>query len=169
MSKMVGGVRSSVRSKIKSISQIATLVAAAKRSGKKVVTTNGCFDILHVGHTRSLEMAKSLGDVLVVGINSDNSARLNKGVGRPVNPAAERAEIISFLTPVDYVFIFDSKTPTEWIEAIKPSIHVKGKDRKMSEIVEKEAVEMNGGIVKLLPYIKKRSTTSIIKKIISDN
>lgn len=144
---------------------VRALVKRAKRQGKKVVTTNGCFDILHVGHIRSLAAAKALGDVLVVGVNSDASVRALKGKGRPIVPARERAEIVASLAPVDAAFIFHGKDPRTWLAALKPHIHVKGNDRNMAEIIEKDVVRAGGGRIVLSPIHKGRSTTALIKKI----
>ena len=130
-----------------------------------MVTTNGSFDILHTGHVSNLIFAKKQGDVLIVGVNSDSSVRRNKGVGRPFTPARERAEIIASLKPVDAVFIYEELTPVKWIKILKPHVHVKGADRTMAEIVEKEAVESVGGKVVRAPYLKNKSTTGIIAKI----
>jgi rfaE bifunctional protein nucleotidyltransferase chain/domain len=155
--------------KIKSLSAVAVFVEAAKKKGKKIVTTNGCFDILHVGHIRSLEAAKALGDVLAVGINSDASVRMLKGKGRPVIPECERAEIIAALKPVDAVFIFREKDPRKWLAKLKPDIHAKGSDRNMDEIIEKDVVERAGGKIALLSLRKGKSTTNLIRKIKREN
>ncbi len=149
--------------KVKLLSEIIKIASKAKKEGKKIVTTNGCFDLFHIGHAKSLEKAKSYGDLLIVGVNSDKSVRDNKGMGRPIIPAKERVGIIASLAAVDYVFLFNSKTASPWIEKIKPHFHIKGADRKINEIVEREAIEKNGGKIILTPYIK--STTDIIKKI----
>jgi rfaE bifunctional protein nucleotidyltransferase chain/domain len=148
-----------------SFAAIRQLVKKARQRGLTVVTTNGCFDILHTGHARYLEWAKRQGDVLIVGVNSDASVRKLKGAGRPINPQTERAEIVAALRPVDAVFIFDSETPEQWLAALKPDIHVKGADRSMQEIIEKETVEKNGGIIKRAPYHKGRSTSALVKKV----
>ena len=148
-----------------SLAAAEALVRSAKRMGKKVVTTNGCFDILHVGHIRSLMAAKALGDVLVVGINSDASVRALKGKNRPVVGERERAEIIASLKPVDAVFIFGEKDPRKWLVKLKPDVHAKGSDRTMDEIIEKDVVERGGGKIVRLSLKKGRSTTNIIEKI----
>ena len=152
--------------KILPLQEVEKVAARARRGSKRVVTTNGCFDILHVGHIRSLAYAKSLGDLLIVGVNSDASARANKGVGRPIVPARERAEILSALECVDYVFVFPSKTPIPWIERVRPDIHVKGSDRSLSQIIEREAVEKYGGKVILFPHTKKHSASTIVSKVL---
>ncbi|MBI4093543.1 adenylyltransferase/cytidyltransferase family protein [Candidatus Kaiserbacteria bacterium] len=133
--------------------------------GRTIVTTNGCFDLLHVGHLRYLEWAKRQGDILIVGINSDASVRGNKGPSRPINPARERAEIVAALRAVDATFIFNESTPTRWLAKVKPDVHVKGADRSMREIVERHVVKRGGGKVTLAPYVKDRSTTNIIRRV----
>jgi len=151
--------------KVGDFASVASLVRREKMKGKKIVTTNGCFDILHVGHIRSLVESKALGDVLVVGINSDASVRALKGRGRPVVSELERAEVIASLKPVDAVFIFNEKDPRKWLAKLKPHVHAKGSDRNMDEIVEKKIVERGGGKVVLLSIKKGKSTTGLIQKI----
>ena len=154
-----------IKDKPKNLKAVAAFVKREKKRGKKIVTTNGCFDILHVGHIRSLTVAKELGDILVVGINSDASVRALKGNDRPIVPEEERAEVIAALEPVDAVFIFGEPDPRPWLAKLKPHVHAKGSDRSMNEIIEKNVVEAGGGKVVLLPLRKGRSTTDIIKKI----
>jgi len=151
--------------KEKSFKEVMAFASRERKKGKKIVTTNGCFDILHVGHVRSLAAAKALGDVLVVGINSDASVRALKGESRPIVPERERAEVVASLKPVDAVFIFRERDPRKWLAKLKPDFHAKGSDRKISEIIEKEVVERGGGRVVLLSIRKGKSTTNIIKKI----
>ena len=148
-----------------SFANVQRLVQKAKTAGRRVVTTNGSFDILHTGHVSNLAFARGQGDLLIVGINSDGSVRRNKGPGRPLTPARERAEIVAALRSVDAVFMYDELTPIAWIKLLKPHIHVKGADRTMDQIVEKEAVESAGGKVVRAPYLKNKSTTGIIAKI----
>ena len=136
-----------------------------KRAAKKIVFTNGCFDLLHPGHVKLLEQAKSLGDTLIVGINSDGSVRKNKGANRPVMPAGERAEILAGLAAVDYVVVFDEPTPRELIAAILPNILVKGSDWGADEIVGREDVEGVGGRVVSIPVEPGFSTTNLILRI----
>jgi D-glycero-beta-D-manno-heptose 1-phosphate adenylyltransferase len=136
-----------------------------KKAGKKIVFTNGCFDLLHPGHIKLLEQAKSLGDVLIVGINSDASVRKNKGANRPVMPEGERAEILAGLDAVDYVVVFDEATPRELIAAILPNILVKGSDWGADEIVGREEVERAGGRVVSIPVEPGFSTTNLILRI----
>lgn len=151
--------------KVKSRAAVEAFVKGEKRKGKKIVTTNGCFDILHIGHVRSLAAAKALGDILVVGINADASVRALKGKDRPMVPERERAEIIAALEPVDAVFIFGEKDPRKWLAKLKPDVHAKGSDRAMHEIIEKAVVEAGGGKIVRLPLRKGRSTTKLIQKI----
>jgi len=132
---------------------------------KKVVFTNGCFDFIHSGHIHYLKEARSFGDILVVGVNSDNSIRRIKGNSRPINNQDARALVLSSLEMVDYVVLFDEDTPYELIKAILPDILVKGGDYKIEDIVGRDIVEGNGGRVECVSYIEGFSTTSIIEKI----
>lgn len=145
--------------------QLESQVEQLKAQGKKIVTTNGCFDILHLGHVRILEAAKALGDILIVGINTDESVKRLKGPERPVNSQLDRAEVIGALKSVDYVTIFPEDTPVEMLELIKPNIHVKGSDYQPSALAETPVVEKHGGQVKILGLVEGKSTTSILKKI----
>jgi len=151
--------------KIISISKLIKLLSKIRKE-RKIVTTNGAFDILHAGHVDSLTRAKKLGDILIVLINTDSSVRQNKGDKRPINNEKIRAEVVASLECVDYVTFFSEKDPRNALSKIKPDIHAKGKDRNMNQIIEKKVVEENGGKVVLLPYKKGYSTTEIIKKII---
>ena len=132
---------------------------------KKIVFTNGCFDILHVGHKRYLQQAAALGDILVIGVNSDDSVRRLKGPDRPVNSEQDRAEILSALGFVDYVVIFDEDTPYELIKQIQPDVLVKGGDYKPEEVVGRDIVEARGGRLELIQFVEGKSTTNIINKI----
>lgn len=132
---------------------------------KKIVFTNGCFDILHVGHIRYLRQAAELGDILVVGLNSDHSVQKLKGKGRPVNPERERAELLCSLEFVDYVIIFEEDTPYELIAALQPDVLVKGGDYLPQDIVGGELVQKRGGVVKALSLVEGKSTTKIIEQI----
>jgi len=136
-----------------------------RKQGKRIVTTNGCFDILHVGHVRILKQSKALGDILVVGINSDASVRALKGPERPINNQNDRAELLSSLECVDVVSIFDEGTPVEFIKVVKPDIHVKGADYKPQDLEETPVVEALGGRVEILPLVPQKSTTSLVQKI----
>ena len=141
-------------------------VKQLQENGKKVVFTNGVFDILHVGHLTYLEEARELGDVLIVGVNSDRSVKTNKGDKRPINSEKNRAEMLLGLKFVDFTVIFDEKTPENLLDLLKPDIHVKGGDYKKEDLPETEIVEKNGGEVKILSFVDNISTTEIINKII---
>ena len=136
-----------------------------KRNGRRIVFTNGCFDLLHPGHIGSLEQARTLGDVLIVGLNSDASVRALKGKGRPVLPERERAEILAALECVDAVIIFDELTPREVIAGLLPDVLVKGGDWPGNQIVGREEVEAAGGRVVSIPVVPGYSTTEILRKI----
>lgn len=152
--------------KIRTLEEMVPLRAGLKRSGRKLVFTNGCFDLLHVGHVRTLERARSLGDALVVAINSDRSIREIKGPARPVMPEAERAEILAALAPVDFVVVFDEATPGAVIEALVPDVLVEGADRGPESIVGRETVERAGGRVRRIPLVEGVSTTDIIQRVL---
>jgi rfaE bifunctional protein nucleotidyltransferase chain/domain len=136
-----------------------------KRNGRRIVFTNGCFDLLHPGHIGSLELARALGDSLIVGLNSDSSVRQLKGAGRPVLPERERAEILAALECVDAVVIFDEPTPREVIARLLPDVLVKGGDWPGDQIVGREEVEAAGGRVVSVPVVAGYSTTEILRKI----
>lgn len=138
---------------------------AMRREGKRVVFTNGCFDLLHPGHVRYLTEARALGDSLIVALNSDRSVRSLKGEGRPVLREDERAEVMAALEAVDFVTIFDEETPRELVAALLPDILVKGGDWPVDEIVGRDEVEGAGGRVLSLPFIEGSSTTNIIDRI----
>jgi len=142
------------------------LIHNLKKNGKRIVFTNGCFDILHVGHVRYLEQAKSLGDVLVVGINSDRSVRGLKGPRRPILPVEERGEILSGLGCTDYITVFDEPTPFELVSLLQPDVLVKGGDWTPEQVVGREVVEGSGGRVVILPFVEGSSTTNIIDVIL---
>lgn len=158
-----------MKEKIKTKDEILKIVPNLKKEKKTVVFTNGCFDIIHVGHARYLKEAKSLGDVLIVGINSDESVKKLKGSGRPVFRQNERAEMLSSLESVDYVVIFNEDTPVNIISLIKPDIHVKGGDYEPDSIPEAETVKSCGGEVKIVKFHHGFSTTSIIGRIAGEN
>lgn len=158
--------REPITKKIKLRHEIAAIARNLKIQGAKIVFTNGCFDILHLGHVRYLREAKKLGDILIVGLNSDNSVTALKGPGRPYVSELERAEILASLECVDYVTIFDELRPDNLIKAIKPDFHVKGGDYKISELPERKTVEAMGGKVIVIPPIEGRSTTGIVNKIL---
>jgi len=144
---------------------VAARVAAHRRQGKRIVFTNGCFDILHSGHISYLNMAKSHGDVLIVGLNSDESVRRLKGPDRPINSLEERAQVLSALSSVDHIIPFYADTPIELIRMIAPDVFVKGGDYTRETLPEAAVVEELGGVVEILPYLKDRSTTGVIEKI----
>jgi len=152
--------------KIKNIKAIKSIVARLKIRRKKVVFTNGCFDILHVGHIRYLRKARSLGDILVVGLNTDRSVRQIKGEKRPIVPQGERAEVLAALEFVDYVVLFDEPDPFVLIEKVKPTILVKGADWPKDKIIGRNVVEKAGGRVVRIPLVRGASSTGVIKKII---
>jgi rfaE bifunctional protein nucleotidyltransferase chain/domain len=152
--------------KIKTLAEIIRLRPRLRELGLKLVFTNGCFDILHVGHIRYLNAARDLGDALVVGINSDRSVREIKGESRPIVPEFERAEVLAALACVDFVCIFDDPTPKQVIDAIIPDVLVKGADWGISEIVGRDTVEKAGGIVLTVPLVEGSSTTDIIRKVL---
>ena len=134
--------------------------------GQKVVFTNGCFDLLHPGHVAYLEQARSLGEALMVGVNTDDSVRrLNKGQGRPVTPEADRARVLAALACVDRVVLFDEHTPLALITALQPDILVKGGDYRLEEIVGREVALERGGQVLALPFIPGYSTTELLSRI----
>lgn len=146
--------------------EMAEEIAQLKKQGKKVVFTNGVFDILHIGHLTYLEEARELGDVLVVGVNSDSSVKVNKGDKRPINGQNNRALMLLGTKFVDYVVIFDEKTPEKILEILKPDIHVKGGDYTKDELPETEVVERNGGEVRILSFVDNASTTGTINRIL---
>ena len=136
-----------------------------KDNGKRVVFTNGCFDLLHVGHVRLLEQARAEGDVLVIGLNSDASVRRLKGAGRPLVPQSDRAEVLAALACVDAVTVFDEDTPRELIATLLPDVLVKGGDWARDKIVGREEVEANGGKVVVVTYVEGYSTTALIERL----
>jgi len=152
--------------KILARAALARRLAALRRGGQRIVFTNGCFDLLHPGHVRYLRAARRLGDVLVVGVNGDRSARrLNKGPGRPLVRAHDRAEVVAALEMVDYVTIFDEDTPYEIIRALAPDVLVKGGDWAVERIVGADIVRARGGAVKALPYTANYSTTALVRRL----
>ncbi len=152
--------------RLETLDSLLKLRAAWAEQGKTVVWTNGCFDILHVGHVRSLRDAKALGDILVVGINSDASVRAIKGPARPVVNQDDRAELLSALEPVDAVVIFDETEPSAILSVVKPDIHCKGAEYADGQrpVPERAVVEAYGGQVRFLPLHEGRSTTAILQR-----
>ncbi len=151
--------------KIVSQDELILLIAREKRNGRRIVFTNGCFDLLHPGHVRCLAEARALGDLLVVAVNSDRSVRGNKGSERPLVPQNDRAEVLAALSSVDYVAIFDAPTPRDLIARLLPSVLVKGADWGPNEVVGREEVEAAGGRVVSIPLTPGYSTTSLLQKI----
>ncbi|MDE2071484.1 MAG: adenylyltransferase/cytidyltransferase family protein [Patescibacteria group bacterium] len=157
------------QNKIKTLSEVVAIARRARRAGKKVVATNGCFDILHVGHIRNFAAAKALGDILIVGINSDVSVRNIKGSSRPIILQKERAEMLAALKDIDYVFVFGGTTPHSWIQKIRPHIHVKGGGADIRKHplfkAQQRVIEDSGGTFILVPHVRGKSTSDIIRKI----
>jgi D-beta-D-heptose 7-phosphate kinase/D-beta-D-heptose 1-phosphate adenosyltransferase len=145
-------------------SNLGSQVEAYKKSNKKIVFTNGCFDLLHIGHVTYLEEAKKLGDVLIVGINTDASVRVLKGPTRPIQNENDRSEILAALKAVDHTILFSEDTPLNLIKKIKPDVLVKGGDWKIEQIVGSDFVMSYGGQVKSLNFVNGKSTTAIIEK-----
>lgn len=144
---------------------LADHIAAARESGARIVLANGCFDVLHVGHVRYLAGARELGDILVVGINSDEQVAIQKGPGRPVLPAIERAEIVAALESVTYVTIFDEPTVEQLLLTLKPDVHAKGTDYTTESVPERDVVRSYGGQVAIVGDPKDHSTTEIIARV----
>jgi D-beta-D-heptose 7-phosphate kinase/D-beta-D-heptose 1-phosphate adenosyltransferase len=161
-----GAMAFDTRAKIVSRDQAARQAAQARAAGRKVVFTNGCFDLLHAGHVRLLEQARSLGDFLVLGLNSDQSVRsLGKGDDRPLVPQAQRAQVVAALAAVDMVTLFDEPTPLELITAVLPDVLVKGGDWPVKDIVGAELILARGGRVESLPLVEGLSTTALAARI----
>jgi rfaE bifunctional protein nucleotidyltransferase chain/domain len=152
-------------SSILSREELAQRVASARASGARIVLANGCFDVLHVGHVRYLAGAHELGDILIVGINSDEQVAIQKGPGRPVLPALERAEIVSAIESVTYVTIFDEPTVEQLLLALKPDVHAKGTDYTTDSVPERDVVRSYGGQVAIVGDPKDHSTSAIIAKL----
>jgi len=150
----------------KSLDELKTIRKQLKEQKKKVVFTNGCFDLIHAGHVDYLTKAKAMGDILIVGLNSDVSVKKIKGEKRPILNESERTLILLNLKPVDYVVLFDEDTPAKLIEELIPDILVKGADWEMNNIVGKDVVIENGGEVRTVEFINNQSTSNIIKLIV---
>jgi D-beta-D-heptose 7-phosphate kinase/D-beta-D-heptose 1-phosphate adenosyltransferase len=144
---------------------LAARIASHRREGRKIVFTNGCFDILHSGHINYLNQAKMFGDILIVGLNSDESVRRLKGPTRPINTLEDRVQVLAALSSVDHIVPFDGDTPHELIRLIQPDVFVKGGDYSRANLPEADLVEELGGTIKILPYVKDHSTTNIIERI----
>lgn len=145
--------------------QLKETLDKLRSEGKTIVTTNGCFDILHAGHVRYLNKAKTFGDILVVALNSDKSVRAIKGEGRPVNNELNRAEVLCGLRSVDYVVLFDENSPLELLKFIKPDVHTKGADYTIETLPEAKAIIEAGGRIEFIEFVDGLSTTSIINKV----
>ncbi len=145
--------------------EVLKLIAKHRERKERLVFTNGCFDLIHVGHVRYLEQAKQLGNILVVGLNGDDSVKRIKGAGRPVTPVEERREILLSLRAVDYVCVFDEDTPLELIKAVSPDVLVKGGDWPVEKIVGADFVQARGGEVRSLPYLPGHSTSEILERV----
>lgn len=151
--------------KLVSRSDLAVLGDRLRAAGQRVVFTNGCFDLLHVGHLRYLRQARALGDVLVVGLNADSSVRELKGAGRPLVPEEERAELLAGLECVDHVTIFAERTPEVTLYALRPHVHVKGGDYQADSLPEASLVRALGGEVVIVPFVPDRSTTELVRRL----
>jgi rfaE bifunctional protein nucleotidyltransferase chain/domain len=159
--------RVNFRKKIIAWADLAGWRAAMRASGKRLVVTNGCFDLLHVGHVTYLETARNQGDALLVGLNGDDSVRQLKGPDRPVTPEDERAAVLSALESLDGVCIFAERTATRFLAAAQPDIYVKGGDYTLDTLNpdERRAVEQAGGRIVIIPFVPGKSTTALLKKI----
>lgn len=155
-----------MKNKIFALDELKGIIRRKQEEGLKIVFTNGCFDLLHVGHARYLKEAKDKGDILVVGVNSDISVKKLKGNQRPIISQEERAELLSYLEMVDYIVIFDESTAEKLVSVLQPDIYVKGGDYKLEEIPEARLVKENGGKVELVSLVEGISTTEIISRIL---
>lgn len=157
--------KSDAVSRILSREQLVDLVTAARALGAKIVFANGCFDVLHVGHVRYLASARALGDLLIVGVNSDDQVAIQKGAGRPILPSTERAEIVASLDSVDYVTVFGEPTVEQLLLALKPDIHAKGTDYTEETVPERDVVRSYGGRVAIVGDPKDHSTSSLLSRL----
>jgi D-beta-D-heptose 7-phosphate kinase/D-beta-D-heptose 1-phosphate adenosyltransferase len=160
------GWRTTAASKIRRRSELKRIIRALQAGGKAVVFTNGCFDLLHVGHVRYLEEARGLGDCLIVGVNTDDSVKTRKGDKRPIMSEFERAEMVAALACVDYVTLFSESTPVRIVDELRPDIHVKGGDYSLDRMPEAPVVQAYGGRVVLIPLIEGYSTSRIVKRVL---
>jgi len=158
-----------VADKLKSLNEVAEIARQARKNGKSVVFTNGCFDLLHRGHVHVLREARANGDLLIVGINSDHSVKSIKGASRPILPQTDRVELIAAMEMVDYVVLFDESDPYQIIAAIKPTVLAKGGDWSAEKIIGADIVAQNGGRVAVISYLPGFSTTEIIERIRNEN
>ena len=157
-----------MKSKVKNVNSLSKILEKPRSKGKRIVFTNGCFDIIHPGHVTYLAKASKRGDILVVGLNGDSSVRKIKGPGRPINNQNARALVLSALYFIDYVCVFNEATPEKLIKKLKPDVLVKGGDWPIKDIVGGEFVRGRGGKVVSIPFVKGYSTTALIKKISGD-
>lgn len=155
-----------INSKIKTLKGLTPIVKKLKKQNKKIVTTNGVFDILHLGHVKYLEEAKKLGDALIVGVNTDFSVKQKKGDKRPINDEKSRIGVLAGLESVDYAFLFDERDPRKWLGKIKPNVHAKAGDYALNNIIEKGIVEKNGGEIVIVKLENGYSTTKLIDRIL---
>lgn len=151
--------------KLKTLEQLVAIRHDLGRQGQRVVFTNGCFDLLHRGHVRYLDQAKTLGDVLIVALNSDSSVRTLKGPDRPVMSHEERAELLAALATVDYVLIFEELDPERVIRALEPDVLVKGGDWPVDQVIGREIVESRGGKIHTVPYVEGASSSELLRRI----
>ncbi len=154
-------------SKIKSSRELQTLVRKLRAQGRIIVLANGCFDLIHVGHVRYLQAAKDFGDVLIVGINGDQSVRVLKGAGRPLQPESERAELIASFECVDYVHVFHDRTVDSLLGLVRPDVHAKGTDYTAESVPERKTVERYGGRVAIVGDPKDHATRSLIDSLLA--
>ncbi len=152
--------------KIKTQDELIPILKDLKKNSRRIVFTNGCFDILHVGHIRYLKEAKGYGDMLIVAVNSDSSVKSIKGDKRPIVSQSERAEVVAALEMVDYVTMFDEDTPYNIIKKLQPDVLIKGGDWAIDKIVGRDIVEARGGKVIAIPFIEGASTTGIVERIL---
>ncbi len=156
-----------IEAKIKTLDQLVPLVKKLKSQGKSIVTNNGSYDIIHIGHVIGLFESKKQGDVLIVGLNSDKSVKSYKGPSRPINPEKMRLRMLAALSCVDYVFPFDETVPMPWLEKIQPDVHTNGAEYG-EECIEAETVKRHGGRIHLLPMVEGVKTTMLIDKILTE-
>jgi D-glycero-beta-D-manno-heptose 1-phosphate adenylyltransferase len=154
-------------SKIVSVNELGAISSEMQATGKKLVVTNGCFDLLHVGHVRYLQAARKLGDALAVGLNGDESVRALKGKGRPLNKGQDRAEVLAALSSVDYVAIFPEVRATRFLETVRPAVYVKGGDytAETLDAQERAALEKSGAQIRILPFVEGYSTSRLIERL----
>ena len=162
---MGGFLKGKIMGQIINRKDIISTIEKLKKENKKIVFTNGCFDILHIGHVRYLKKSASYGDILIIGLNSDSSVKKLKGETRPINNEQDRAELLSELNFVDYVVIFDEDTPEQLLDEIKPDIYTKGADYTLETLPEAKTVLKNNGKVEFISLVEGKSTTNVIKKI----